>query len=166
MRNYPKFRLDRRELSRVTERRIRFGPTAVRISAILIDGRTPPIDIKLSRRLFIGLIEETLSVIDRRLKSLSFFAISRTSTFFLSISNPKLPLIFNPILFSLSVVMTDWSCWKFGDEMVSQLAVVEIIDVLILRVGVFKRWTIAWFRRLEVDVAVICLAVFRIFLVR
>ncbi len=107
MRNYPKFRLDRRELSRVTERRISFGPTAVRISAILIDGRTPPIDINLSRRLFIGLIEETLSVIDRRLKSLSFFAISRINTFFLSISNPKLPLIFNPILFSLSVVMTD-----------------------------------------------------------
>jgi len=107
LRNYLGFRLDRRELSRVTERRTSFGLIIIRISAILIDGRTPLIDIKLLRRLSIGLIEEALSVIGKKLRFLSFFAISMIDTSFLSISKPKLPLIFNFILFNLFVVMTD-----------------------------------------------------------
>ncbi len=107
MRNYSGFRLNRRELSRVNERRTSSGLIIIEISAILIDGRTPLIDIKLPRRLFIKLIEEALLVIGKKSRSLSFVATSRIKALFLNISNPKFLLIFNSILFSLSVVMTD-----------------------------------------------------------
>ncbi len=142
MRNCLKSRLNRWELSQVIERRINSDLIIIKTSAILIDRRTSLIDIKLSRRLFIGLIKEILSVIDKKLKFLSFFAISRINTSFLNINNPKLPLILNPILFNLFVVMIDWSCWKFGDEIISCLTIVEIIDVLIPRADIFKRWII------------------------